>query len=99
MKKILTVLTISLLWSNISFAEVSDEYYEVLYEGCMETAKLKNRSPSVTKRYCICAADYIDKRFTENSLDKILQDSNTKAADNLLVNISSYCNKKVGSYK
>ena len=96
MKKILTVLTISLLWSNISFAEVSDEYYEVLYEGCMETAKLKNRSPSVTKRYCICAAD---KRFTENSLDKILQDSNTKAADNLLVNISSYCNKKVGSPK
>ncbi len=97
MKKILTVLTVSLLWSNISFAEVSDEYYEALYEGCMETAKLKNRSPSVTKRYCICVADYIDKRFTENSLDKILQDSNTKAADNLLVNVSSYCNKKVGS--
>ena len=99
MKKILTTLTISLLWSNIVLAKISDAYYEVLYEGCMTTAKKKNRSPSVTKRYCICSADYIDKRFTENSLDKILQDSNTKAADNLLVNISSYCNKKVGSSK
>ena len=97
MKKILTVLTVSLLWSNISFAEVSDEYYEALYEGCMETAKLKNRSPSVTKRYCICAADYIDKRFTDSSLDKLLNDSNTKAADDLINNISNYCNRKVGS--
>ena len=97
MKKILLTLIICLFWSNIVLAKISDAYYEVLYEGCMTTAKKKNRSPSVTKRYCICSADYIDKRFTENSLDKILQDSNTKAADNLLVNVSSYCNKKVGS--
>ena len=41
MKKILTTLTISLLWSNIVLAKISDEYYEVLYEGCMTTAKKK----------------------------------------------------------
>ena len=41
MKKILTTLTISLLWSNIVLAKISDAYYEVLYEGCMTTAKKK----------------------------------------------------------
>ena len=96
MKKILTVLTVSLLWSNISFAEVSDEYYEALYEGCMETAKLKNRSPSVTKRYCICSADYIDKRFTDDSLDKLVNAPNSKAFNDVVKNISNLCNRKVG---
>ena len=97
MKKFLTILTISLLWPNIGFVELSNEYYEVLYEGCMETAKKKNRGPSVTKRYCICSTDYIDKRFTNSSLDKIINNSNTKAADDLINNISNYCNRKVGS--
>jgi len=99
MRKFLKILTISLLCSNISLAKISEEYYEILYEGCMETAKTKKRSPSVTKRYCICTTDYMDKRFTDNSLDKILQDSNTKAADDLLTNLSSYCNRKVGNTK
>ena len=86
-----------MLWPNIGFVKLSNEYYEVLYEGCMETAKTKNRGPSVTKRYCICSTDYIDKRFNDSSLDKLLNDSNTKAADDLINNISNYCNRKVGS--
>ena len=83
MKKILATLTISLLWSNIVLGKISDAYYEVLYEGCMTTAK-KNRSPSVTKRYCICSADYIDKRFTDDSLDKLVDSPNSKAFNDLV---------------
>tara|TARA_Y100000992_G_scaffold264904_1_gene201938 strand:- start:117 stop:413 length:297 start_codon:yes stop_codon:yes gene_type:complete len=96
MKKILTTLTISLLWSNIVLAKISDEYYEVLYEGCMTTAKKKNRSPSITKRYCICSADYIDKRFTDDSLDKLANAPNSKNFNNLVKNISNFCNREVG---
>ena len=44
MKKFLKILTISLLCSNISLAKISEEYYEVLYEGCMETAKKKKEA-------------------------------------------------------
>ena len=96
MKKILTTLIICLLWSNIVLAKISDQYYEVLYEGCMTTAKKKNRGPSVTKRYCICSADYIDKRFTDDSLDKLVNDPNSKTFNNLVKNISNLCNREVG---
>ena len=82
--------------SNVSFAKISEEYYEVLYEGCMETAKTKKRSPSVTKRYCICSADYIDKRFTNLSLDLLINNPQSNAFKDLVKNVSNFCNRKVG---
>ena len=96
MRKFLKILTISLLCSNISLAKISEEYYEILYEGCMETAKTKKRSPSVTKRYCICSADYIDKRFTNLSLDLLINNPQSNAFKDLVKNVSNFCNRKVG---
>ena len=98
MKKILIILIISLLWPIIGLAKISDEYYNIIYEGCLKTAEKKNRGPSATKRYCICSAEYINRHFTDNSLDELLKDgADSKAANDFVNNVSNFCNRKVGS--
>ena len=68
MKKILAFLTFTIIFCNTSFAKISDFYYDILVEGCMETALNANHGYKKTRKYCTCTADHLDQNYNDESL-------------------------------
>ena len=73
MKKLLALLIFTIIFCTNSYSKISQVYYDVLVEGCMETAIKANYSYNKTKKYCWCTADHLDKNYTDESLLKLIE--------------------------
>ena len=96
MKKILFLLIFTLIFCSNSFSKISKQYYDVLVEGCMETALKANYNFKKTKKYCMCTADHLDKNYNDDSLIKLVEMEGGAAYMDVVKYVSSICKKKVG---
>jgi len=95
MKKLLAFLIFTIIFCNNSFGKISDVSYDVLVDGCMETALKANHSYKKTKEYCTCTADHLDKNYNDESLLKLIEMEDSGAYMDVVNYISGLCRKKV----
>ena len=96
MKKLLGVLVLFLLFSNISYSKISKEYYNELYDFCMIEAMKANLGYTITKNYCKCSADHFDKNYNDNSLIELVEGEGGAAYNDVVSFVISKCRRKVG---
>ena len=96
MKKILAFLTFTIIFCNTSFAKISDFYYDILVEGCMETALNANHGYKKTRKYCTCTADHLDQNYDDESLLQLIEMEDGGAYMDVVNYVSGLCRKKVG---
>ena len=96
LKDFLVFLIFTMIFCTNSFSKISKIYYDVLIEGCMETAIKANYSYIKTKKYCTCTADHLDKNYTDESLLKLIEMEGGGPYMDIVNYVSGICRKKVG---
>ena len=95
MKKLLGIVVVSLLFSNISYSKISEEYYNLLYDNCMIEASKANLEYMIIKDYCKCSADHFDKNYDDKSLIAFVEGGGP-AYNDVVAFVISKCRRKVG---
>ena len=95
MKKLLVIVVLSLLFSNISYSKISKDYYDELYDHCMIEAMKADLGYKITKNYCKCSADHFDKNYNDNSFIALV-DGGGAAYNDVIAFVISKCRRKVG---
>ena len=98
MKKFLAFLIFTLVFCTNSFSKISKIYYDLLVDGCMETAIDANYGYNKTKKYCTCTADHLDKNYTDESLLKLVEMEGGGPYMDVVNYVSGICREKVGLY-
>ncbi len=96
MKKILVIVFVGLLFSNIGYSKISKEYYDELYDYCMIEAMKANLGYTITKNYCKCSADHFDKNYNDNSLIALVEGQGGAAYNDVVAFVISKCRRKAG---
>ena len=95
MKKLLVIVALSLLSSNISYSKISKDIYNELYDACMIEAMKADLGYKITKNYCKCSADHFDKNYNDNSFIALV-DGGGAAYNDVIAFVISKCRRKVG---
>jgi len=95
MKKLLVIVALSLLSSNISYSKISKDIYNELYDACMIEALKADLGYKITKNYCKCSADHFDKNYNDNSFIALV-DGGGAAYNDVIAFVISKCRRKVG---
>ena len=96
MKKLLVIVVLSLLSTNISYSKISSDIYNELYEACMIEATKADLGYKITKNYCKCSADHFDKNYNDNSLLALVEGEGGAAYNDVVAFVISKCRRKVG---
>ena len=96
MKKFLTILILSFLFSNISHSKISKIYYDELYDSCMLEAMKANLGYETTKNYCKCSADHFDENYDDTSLINLVEGEGGSAYNDVVNFVITKCRKLVG---
>ena len=95
MKKLLGIVALSLLFSNISYSKISKYIYDELYDACMIEAMKADLGYKITKNYCKCSADHFDKNYNDNSFVALV-DGGGGAYNDVIAFVVTKCRRKVG---
>ena len=95
MKKILVIVVLTLLFTNISYSKISKVYYEELYDSCMIEALKANVGYMITKNYCKCSADHFDNNYNDNSLNALVEGERAVYND-VVAFVVSKCRSEIG---
>ena len=96
MKKLLSILILSFLLSNISYSKISKIYYNELFDSCMLEAMKANLGYETTKNYCKCSADHFDTNYDDTSLINLVQGEGGSAYNDVVNFVISKCRRLVG---
>ena len=96
MKKLLGIVVLSLLSSNISYSKISKDIYNELYDACMNEAVKADLGYKITKNYCKCSADHFDKNYNDNSLLALVEGEGGAAYNDVVAFVVTKCRRKVG---
>jgi len=96
MKKLLSILILSFLLSNVSYSKISKIYYNELFDSCMLEAMKANLGYETTKNYCKCSADHFDTNYDDTSLINLVQGEGGSAYNDVVNFVISKCRRLVG---
>ena len=96
MKKLLGIMVLGLLFSNISYSKISKDIYNELYEACMIEAMKADLGYKITKNYCKCSVDHFDKNYNDNSLLALVEGEGGAAYNDVVAFVITKCRRKVG---
>ena len=96
MKKLLGLVILGLLFSNIGYSKISKDFYKELYDNCMIEAIKADLGYTITKNYCKCSADHFDKNYNDNSLIALVEGEGGAAYNDVVAFVISKCRRKVG---
>ena len=96
MNKLLTFIFLSLFVTSTSSGKISNQYYEVLVDGCMEAALKTNNNYKLVKKYCTCAADHMDNNYNDESLIQLVQMEGGSVYRDIVDYVRRLCKEKVG---
>ena len=94
MKKLLGIVVLCLLFSNISYSKISKVYYDELYDYCMIEAMKADLGYTITKNYCKCSADHFDDNYNDNSLIELGEGG--AVYNDVVAFVINKCRRKVG---
>ena len=90
MKKILITIFISLLFTNISNAKLSNAYWNDVYGGCYDTTE----KTKFFNQYCTCFVNGYDEKFSDEELDRYLSTTSDVTKDPFFKRIAKQCYDK-----
>ena len=106
MKKLfLSILVLGLLWCNISLSLSTTPFSDAVggkewVKGCEKMYYSQFESKKITKEYCKCSLDYLDKNITQKEMNEVTSE---KEANELLAQVGkkgrNYCVTKVTKIK
>tara|TARA_B100000900_G_C20042736_1_gene498687 strand:- start:238 stop:534 length:297 start_codon:yes stop_codon:yes gene_type:complete len=96
MKKLLGIVVLCLLFSNISYSKISKVYYDELYDYCMIEAMKADLGYTITKNYCKCSADHFDDNYNDNSLIELVEGEGGAVYNDVVAFVINKCRRKVG---
>ena len=96
MKKLLLIVVLGLMFSNISHSKISKLYYDELYNSCMDEALKFNIGYEITNNYCKCVADHMDNNYNDKSLIKLVEGEGGAIYNDVLAFVITKCRRKVG---
>ncbi len=96
MKKFLTILILSFLFSNISNSKISKNYYDEIFDSCMIEAMKGNLGYETTKNYCKCSVDHFDTNYDDASLINLVSGEGGSAYNDVVNFVISKCRRLVG---
>tara|TARA_A200000113_G_C8762653_1_gene321615 strand:+ start:192 stop:488 length:297 start_codon:yes stop_codon:yes gene_type:complete len=96
MKKLLGLVILGLLFSNIGYSKISKDFYKELYDNCMIEAIKADLGYTITKNYCKCSADHFDKNYNDKSLIALVEQEGRAAYNDVVAFVISKCRRKVG---
>ena len=91
MKKLLTFLILSILFTSSAYAKIDKSYVKQIYEGCINDAKQNNDYNSDSKKFCKCYANEFNKRFNNAGLIEFMNKSDQAKAQIIQKEISPPC--------
>ena len=94
MKKILGIVVLNLLFTNVSYSKISKVYYEELYDSCMIEALKANVGYMITKNYCKCTVKKLSERFSDDDLDAVFKQKPEEIIEDTKF-ASEFCEKKI----
>jgi hypothetical protein len=100
MKKLLAIVFLSLLWCNLSYAEISSVIKKNFTKACIPSAIQSGASKGVAKKYCVCLINYLNDNMTTAEYIE-LERKETKQPGSILKNsvirsAEPYCLDKIG---
>ena len=94
MKKLFTILLLTLLMCGNGSAKIDSSYEKQIYEGCINDAKQNNDYNSASKKFCKCYANQFDKKFNNEQLINFLSKSDQAKAQIVQNEIAPPCYPK-----
>ena len=91
MKKLFTILLLTLLMCGNGSAKIDSSYEKQIYEGCINDAKQNNDYNSASKKFCKCYANQFDKKFNNEQLINFLSKSDQVKAQIVQNEIAPPC--------
>jgi len=94
MKKLLAIIVLGLVWSNLSSAKLGDSYYNEINDNCLEQNK-----GDLGKKFCKCYMSELDNRFSDETL---MDQSTTKKEKKILKGFKdarNLCQKQISGKK
>ena len=99
MKKLFTILLLTLLMCGNGSAKIDSSYEKQIYEGCINDAKQNNDYNSASKKFCKCYANQFDKKFNNEQLINFLSKSDQAKAQIVQNEIAPPCYPKTNEKK
>ncbi len=90
MNKLLFAIFISLLFTNISFAKLSDTAWNQVYEGCYNSSD----KSKFYEQYCTCFVNSFSEMFSDNELNNYLKTTRDVTQDSLFLRVTQQCYDK-----
>jgi len=91
MKKLLTFLILSILFTSSAYAKIDKSYVKQIYEGCISDAKQNNDYNSNSKKFCKCYANQFNVKFNNAGLMEFMNKSDQAKAQIIQNEISPPC--------
>jgi len=91
MKRFLTILILSILFTSSAYAKIDDSYKQQIYYGCINEAKQNNDYNTDSKKFCKCYTNEFNKKFNNNSLINFLSKSPELQAQYVQNEIAPVC--------
>ena len=99
MKKILGILVLSLLWCNLSYAEISNAIKKNLKKSCVASAVQSGAPKAVAKKYCACTAKYINDNMTTAEFIELerkeMEQPGSFMKNSVMKSVEPYCLDKI----
>ena len=94
--KFLSIIFLSFLLFSVGYGKISKDYYDAIFDGCMEESLKISNNYDLSKKYCTCTSGHFNDNYNDDSLIKLVESEGGSAYNDVVNYVSGICNKKIG---